>query len=76
MSALHRLADPLIGYDSMEALAPKVRRRRQESIERVSRDCHSLRIKRSLEHSRPGEKMLRSTSVFQCFGCGISSKML
>lgn len=36
MSALRRLAHPLIGYDSMEALAPNVRRRRQESIEQVS----------------------------------------
>ncbi|CAM9738400.1 unnamed protein product [Scytosiphon promiscuus] len=35
MSALHRLAHPLIGYDSMEALAPKARRRRQESVERI-----------------------------------------
>lgn len=36
MSALHRLADPLTGHDSMEALAPQARRRREERIKRVS----------------------------------------
>lgn len=40
MSALHRLAHPLIGYDSIQALAPKARRRRQESVERVSQRCN------------------------------------
>lgn len=35
-SALHRLADPLTGHDSMEALTPEARRRRQESVQRVS----------------------------------------
>lgn len=38
MSALHRLADPLMGYDSVEALAPKERTLRRESVERVSQD--------------------------------------
>lgn len=38
MGALHRLADPLIGYDSIEALAPKERTLRRESVERVSQD--------------------------------------
>ena len=37
MSVLERLAHPLMGYDSREALAPKARRLRQESVERVSR---------------------------------------
>lgn len=36
MSVLNRLAHPLMGYDSMGALAPKARKRRQESVERVS----------------------------------------
>lgn len=45
MTALHRLAHPLIGYDSMKALAPKARKRRQESVERVRHDCnHSTAV--------------------------------
>lgn len=39
MSAIHRLAHPLKGHDSIEALAPNARKRRQESVERVSQDC-------------------------------------
>lgn len=42
MSALHRLAHPLIGYDSVEALPPKARKRRQESAERVSTNFSPL----------------------------------
>lgn len=41
MSVLSRLADPLMGYDSMGALAPKARKRRQESAERVSQTLNS-----------------------------------
>eukprot|EP00903_Cladosiphon_okamuranus_P012153 g11401.t1 len=35
MSVLNRLAHPLMGYDSIGALAPKARKRRQESVERL-----------------------------------------
>ncbi|CAM9092847.1 unnamed protein product [Hapterophycus canaliculatus] len=51
MSALHRLAHPLIGYDSMEALPPKIRRKRQESIER-----------QILGEALPGSKTTRGAS--------------
>lgn len=35
MNALHRLADPLTGHDSMQALDPEARKRRQENVQRV-----------------------------------------
>lgn len=35
MSVLNRLSHPLMGYDTVGALAPKARKRRQESVERV-----------------------------------------
>ncbi|CAN0010308.1 unnamed protein product [Ectocarpus sp. 6 AP-2014] len=46
MSALHRLADPLMGYDSIEALAPKERTLRRESVER--------RLGQALASENPG----------------------
>ncbi|CBJ30352.1 hypothetical protein Esi_0187_0053 [Ectocarpus siliculosus] len=46
MSALHRLADPLMGYDSIEALAPKERTLRRESVER--------RLGQALASGNPG----------------------
>ncbi|CAN0427951.1 unnamed protein product [Ectocarpus sp. 12 AP-2014] len=46
MSALHRLADPLMGYDSVEALALKERTLRRESVER--------RLGQALASGNPG----------------------
>ncbi|CAM9315429.1 unnamed protein product [Ectocarpus sp. 13 AM-2016] len=46
MSALHRLADPLMGYDSVEALAPKERTLRREYVER--------RLGQALASGNPG----------------------
>ncbi|CAN0207366.1 unnamed protein product [Ectocarpus sp. 4 AP-2014] len=56
MSALYRLADPLMGYDSVEALAPKERTLRRESVER--------RLGQALASGNPGdgqERLLNTT---------------